>query len=90
MRKSHAAFLGEGRAVTLEPYPTTQFTAADIMMHFPFGTMKAFYDVGLDNRPHVKAWLARISDRPGYQRAMKAALHERDPALDWGVTRSAF
>lgn len=68
----------------------TQFTAADIMMHFPFGTMKAFYDVGLDNRPNVKAWLARISDRPAYQRAMKVAGHEPDPALDWGATRSAF
>lgn len=68
----------------------SQFTTADIMMHFPFGTMKAFYNVGLDNRPNIKAWLARISDRPGYQRGMKAAGHDRDPALDWGATRSAF
>ena len=68
----------------------SEFTAADIMMHFPFGTMKAFYDVGLDNRPNIKAWLARISGRAGYQRAMKAAGHERDPALDWGATRGAF
>jgi glutathione S-transferase len=68
----------------------SEFTAADIMMHFPFGTMKAFYNVGLDNRPNIKAWLARISSRAGYQRAMKAAGHERDPALDWGTTRGAF
>lgn len=68
----------------------SEFTAADIMMHFPFGTMKAFYNVGLDNRPNIKAWLARISSRAGYQRAMKAAGHERDPALDWGATRGAF
>lgn len=68
----------------------SEFTAADIMMHFPFGTMKAFYNVGLDSRPNIKAWLARISDRPGYQRAMKAAGHEQDPALDWGTTRGAF
>lgn len=67
-----------------------EFTAADIMMHFPFGTMKAFYNVGLENRPSIKGWLARISDRPGYQRAMQAAGHEQDPALDWGATRSAF
>jgi len=57
----------------------SEFTAADIMMHFPFGTMKAFYDVGLDDRPNIKAWLARISDRVGYQRAMKVAGHEQDP-----------
>ncbi|MBD1919640.1 glutathione S-transferase family protein [Microcoleus sp. FACHB-831] len=68
----------------------SEFTAADIMMHFPFGTMKAFYNIGLDNRPNIKAWLARISDRPGYQHAMKAAGHEQDPALDWGATRGAF
>lgn len=67
-----------------------EFTAADIMMHFPFGTMKAFYNVGLDNRPNIRAWLARISDRPGYQQAMKVAGHDRDPALDWGATRSVF
>ncbi|MBW4679720.1 MAG: glutathione S-transferase [Microcoleus vaginatus WJT46-NPBG5] len=68
----------------------SEFTAADIMMHFPFGTMKAFYNVGLDSRPNIKAWLARISERPGYQRAMKAAGHKQDPALDWGKTRGAF
>ena len=67
-----------------------EFTAADIMMHFPFGTMKAFYDVGLENRPSIKGWLERIGDRLSYKRAMKAAGHEQDPALDWGATRSAF
>lgn len=67
-----------------------EFTAADIMMHFPFGTMKAFYNIGQSDRPNIKAWLTRISDRPGYQRAMKAAGHEQDPANDWGATRSAF
>jgi len=68
----------------------SEFTAADIMMHFPFGTMKAFYDVGLDNRPNIKAWLSRISDRAAYQQAMKAAGHKQDPALDWGTRRGAF
>lgn len=68
----------------------SEFTAADIMMHFPFGTMKAFYDVGLDNRPNIKAWLSRISDRAAYQQAMKAAGHKQDPALDWGARRGAF
>lgn len=67
-----------------------EFTAADIMMHFPFGTMKAFYNVGLDNRPNIQAWLARVSQRAGYQRGMKAAGHDRDPALDWGEARQVF
>lgn len=60
----------------------SEFTAADIMMHFPFGTMKVFYNVGLDHYPNIRAWLTRMSDRSGYQRAMKAAGHEQDPALD--------
>jgi glutathione S-transferase len=50
--------------------------AADIMMHFPFGTMKAFYNVGLDTYPNIQAWLKRVSSRAGYQQAMKAAGHE--------------
>lgn len=68
----------------------SQFTAADIMMHFPFGTMKAFYNVGLAPYPHIQAWLTKISDRPGYQQAMKVAGHKQDPGLDWGETRSVF
>ncbi|MCT7952247.1 glutathione S-transferase family protein [Ancylothrix sp. C2] len=67
-----------------------EFTAADIMMHFPFGTMKAFYNVGLDNRPNIKRWLATLSTRPGYQQAMKAAGHDQDPALEWDTTRRAL
>lgn len=67
-----------------------EFTAADIIMHFPFGTMKAFYNVGLDNRPNIRAWLERISQRAGYQRGMKAAGHDRDPALEGGETRQVF
>lgn len=80
----------EDRLSKANYFAGSEFTAADIMMHFPFGTMKAFYNVGLDSRPNIKAWLARISERPGYQRAIKAAGHEQDPGLDWGTTRSVF
>lgn len=80
----------EDRLSSVAYFAGAEFTAADIMMHFPFGTMKAFYNVGLDNRPAIKAWLARIGARPRYQRAMKVAGHEQDPALDWGATLSAF
>jgi glutathione S-transferase len=58
------------------------FTAADIMMHFPFGTMKAFYRVDLSQRANIRAWLERISARPAYRTAMHVAGHARDPALD--------
>lgn len=57
------------------------FTAADIMMHFSFGTMRRFFDLDLSVRPNIKSWLRRISERPAYQRAMKKAGHDTDPAL---------
>jgi len=45
------------------------FTAADIMMSFPLeaGAARA----GAGDRPHVKAFLARIHARPAYQRALE-------------------
>jgi glutathione S-transferase len=55
------------------------FTAADIMCHFPFGTMASFGMTPVTS-PNIRAWLARISERPAYQRGMKAAGHESDPA----------
>ena len=57
-----------------------EFTAADILMHFPFGTMRAFAPMDLSQRPNTKAWLGRISERPAYQKAMRIAGHARDPA----------
>lgn len=78
----------EDRLSQANYFAGAEFTAADIMMHFPFGTMKAFYNLGLDNRPNIKAWLARISERPGYQRGMKAAGHTQDPALEWDTSRA--
>ena len=78
----------ENRLSQVDYFAGPEFTAADIMMHFPFGTMRAFYDLGFDNRPNIKAWLARISDRPGYQRGMKAAGHEQDPVLEGNTSRA--
>lgn len=46
-----------------------EFTAADIMMSFPLeaGAARA----GAGDRPHVKAFLAKIHARPAYQRALE-------------------
>jgi glutathione S-transferase len=57
-----------------------EFTAADILCHFPFGTLKQFVNVDISDRPHIRAWLRRLSERPAYQRAMKLAGHTTDPA----------
>ncbi len=56
-----------------------EFTAADILAHFPFGTMTAFAPLDISAYPHIRAWLARLSARPAYSRAMKIAGHESDP-----------
>lgn len=56
------------------------FTAADILLQFPFGTMSAFMSTDISAYPNIRSWLDRISARPAYQKAMKLAGHERDPA----------
>ena len=46
------------------------FTAADIMMVFPLTTMRMFIPRDLSGFPNIRAYLARIGDRPAYRRAM--------------------
>ncbi|HSB96722.1 MAG TPA: glutathione S-transferase family protein [Spongiibacteraceae bacterium] len=55
------------------------FTAADILAHFPFGTMSIFAPLDIGGYPHIRAWLDRISARPTYQKAMQLAGHDKDP-----------
>jgi glutathione S-transferase len=73
--------LVEDRLGQVEYVAGSQFTAADIIMHFPLATMRAFATLDLSRKPNIRAWLARISARPVYQKAMKIAGHEKDPAL---------
>jgi glutathione S-transferase len=58
----------------------TEFTAADILCHFPFGTMSPIAKIDISNRANMRAWLKRLGGRPAYQKAMKIAGHESDPA----------
>lgn len=60
------------------------FTAADVLMVFPFTTMSAFVKIDITGHPHIRAWLDRMSERPAYQRAMKLAGHASDPAAARG------
>jgi glutathione S-transferase len=56
------------------PYFTgEEFTAADVMMTFPFTTMRLFLDYDLAPFPNILAYLKRIDARPAYQRAMALA-----------------
>jgi glutathione S-transferase len=56
------------------------FTAADILMHFPFGTMSQFAPVDISAYPHIRPWLDRLSARSAYKKAMRLAGHQHDPA----------
>jgi glutathione S-transferase len=73
--------LVENRLGSAEYFAGCEFTVADIMMQFSFGTGRMFSGLQLGHRPHIKAYLTRISAREAYQRAMKIAGHSDDPAL---------
>jgi glutathione S-transferase len=49
------------------------FTAADVMMTFPFTTMRLFLDYDLAPFPNILAYLKRIEARPAYRKAMGLA-----------------
>ena len=58
-----------------------QFTAADIMMLFPLTTMRVFAPRDLGPYPNIRAYLARIGERPAYQRAAKKGDPDLTPLL---------
>jgi glutathione S-transferase len=49
------------------------FTAADVMMAFPFTTLRNFLDYDLSPYGNLAAYLARIEARPAYRKAMALA-----------------
>lgn len=49
------------------------FTAADVMMVFPFTTMRRFLDYDLAPYTNIAAYLRRIESRPAYQKAIAVA-----------------
>ena len=50
-----------------------EFTTADVMMAFPFTTMRLFLDYDLSPYANIAAWLERIGSRPAYRKAMALA-----------------
>ena len=50
-----------------------EFTAADVMMTFPFTTMRRFLDYDLAPYGNILAYLKRIEARPAYRKAMTLA-----------------
>jgi glutathione S-transferase len=50
-----------------------EFTAADVLMVFPFTTMRHFLDYDLTPYANILAYLARVEKRPAYRKAMSLA-----------------
>ena len=57
------------------------FTAADIMMLFPLTTMRVFAPRDLTAYPNIRAYLARVGERPAFQRAAKKGDPDLVPLL---------
>ena len=71
--RSEAVYaLAEERLARATWFAGDSFTTADIMMVFPFTTLRAFAPRDLGPYPHIRAYLARIGERPAYIRAMEA------------------
>jgi glutathione S-transferase len=49
------------------------FTAADVMMVFPFTTLRNFLDYDLAQYDNIVSYLARVGARPAYTKAMSLA-----------------
>jgi glutathione S-transferase len=56
-------------------------TTADIMMGYALTTGRGFRQTAIDDMPNLRAYLARIGERPAYQRAMAKAEPGVAPAL---------
>lgn len=50
-----------------------EFTAADILLAYPFTTMRKFTQLDLSPYPHIQSYLQRIQTRPAYRKAMAIA-----------------
>lgn len=64
------------RVETATWFAGERFTAADIMMTFPFTTTRLFMTVDVESYPPILRYLERIEARPAYQRMR--AIVDRD------------
>ncbi|MET0988585.1 MAG: glutathione S-transferase family protein [Steroidobacteraceae bacterium] len=51
----------------------SEFTAADILLVYPFTTMRRFTQLDLAPYRHIQTYLQRIQSRPAYRKAMAIA-----------------
>jgi glutathione S-transferase len=67
--RTHLDYL-EGELHGREWFAGPQFSAADVQLSFPIEAARARGGLD-DSRPRLMAWLARLHERPAYQRALQ-------------------
>ena len=79
--KRHLDFM-ESELASQAWFAGEEFTAADVMMAFPFTTMRHFLEIDMTPYANLGAYVQRIEGRPAYQRAMALAgpAAKRDPS----------
>ena len=75
VRERNRMYFGyvEARLAQAPYFAGSEFTAADIMMVFPFTTLQLFKQTDLSPYPGLQAYLKRIAERPAYRKAMRIA-----------------
>lgn len=63
----------DGEIASREWFAGSEFTAADVMMVFPFTTMRRFLEYDIAPYANIAAYLERIGSRPAYRKAMSIA-----------------
>jgi glutathione S-transferase len=63
----------DGALADREYFAGTEFTAADVMMVFPFTTMRRYLDYDIAPYPNIAKYMQRIESRPAYEKAMRIA-----------------
>ena len=63
----------DAELATVPYFAGADFTAADVMMTFPFTTMRRFLDYDIAPYANIAAYVKRIEARPAYQKAMTLA-----------------
>ncbi len=67
----------DGEIAKRDYFAGNAFTAADVMMVFPFTTMRRYLDYDITPYANIAAYLKRIEARPAYQKAMALAGPDR-------------
>lgn len=81
-RVAKAWALAERRLDEARYFGGRGLTLADIMMGYPLTTARAMRGTSIEQYPNIRAYLARIGERPAYQRAMAKAEPGFTPKLD--------